>query len=82
MCISDIGVRRGGQWSEEGMNTEELQRFLGLTLLMGLVCKPTLEMYCQAIFVTPMFNSIMTSKLVNWCFTPSQPVWLYQGNPS
>lgn len=52
----------GRTWSEEGMNMEELQRFLGLTLLMGLVCKPTLEMYCQAIFVTPMFNSIMTSK--------------------
>ena len=53
------------QWSEEGMNMEQLQRFVGLTLLMGLVRMPTLEMYWthQAIFVTPVFNSIMTR---NW----------------
>ena len=44
---------------------EQLQCFAGLTLLMGLVRKPTLEMYWthQAIFVTPVFNSIMTR---NW----------------
>ena len=48
------------QWTDT--NTQEIQQWLGLTLLTGLVRKPTIAMYWthSSIFSTPVFGAVMT----------------------
>ena len=53
------GRSRRRQWKET--NTEEMKRFIGLTLLMGVVTKPTIASYWSEDFTmnTPVFPGIM-----------------------
>lgn len=42
-------------------NEQEMKKFLGLIFLMGIIHKPTVEMYwsCDILYATPLFSAIM-----------------------